>query len=153
MKDVARLIWEMSKADRSLDGLELKGMFHKKVQLDQEELRLKLKELVAKQIKKEPQPYKAEIVLSADTKSEFCIFGAIATIKSQNGRPSGGSGKQCVDKFTYQTATLDWVEVTNIETQMLIDAAIVPLGLKWKIQSPNYNNAVAVSWRHWNDDE
>ena len=148
MKDVATLIWEIAKADKTMDGLTLKEMFHKKVQLDQEDLRLKLKEIVARQIRKEPQPYKAEIALSSDPKHDNYIFGGMAQIRSQSARPV-----VCSEKFIYRTHQApEWIEVTNIETQMLIDAAVIPLGLKWKIQSPNFNNVMVVSWKHWHDE-
>lgn len=43
--DVARIIWEMAKADKSLDGLALKDMYHRKLEMDGDELRTKLKNL------------------------------------------------------------------------------------------------------------
>lgn len=129
--DVAKLIWEMAKEDKSMDGRELKDLFLKKIVMDATDLKKKLKSLVEQQIKSEMQPFNTELTLN-----KTAIFGGTANRVVHRGE---------LGKYTYMVNN-DVYYINNLETQMLIDAAIVPLDLKWKL---DYNNNVVVSWKHW----
>lgn len=120
-------------------------MFAKKIEFDGDELRIKLRDMVANQIKVERQPYRSEITLTVDQKSPNYMFGAAATTIIHKTNPFE---KKIPPQYIYavnQPAT-DWIEISNSETQMLIDAAIIPLDLKWRI---NNNFLVVISWKHW----
>lgn len=148
-KDVATLIWEMAKADKSLDGLSLREMYRRKVNLDGDELRTKLKTIVANQIKTELQPYKAEVTLTDNQLTKGYIFGGIAhgcktTAVFENG---------VLPPFAYKnTDGTSYTVVTNLESQFLIEYAIIPLGLKWRVMAPGVNNSIIISWKHWSED-
>ena len=141
--DVAKIIWKMAKDDKSLDSLSLKDLFHKKIEMDADDLRMKLKDIVATQIKTEIQPFKSEITLSSSTKSITYIFGATAV--SSRKQQTMVVPEQYVYRNVGSSGELLY-EITNSDTQMLIDKAIIPLDLKWKL---DYTNNVIVSWKHW----
>jgi hypothetical protein len=142
-QDVARLIWEMAKADKTLDGLKLKEMFRRKVDQHADELITRLKDIVSERIKTEMQPHKAEIMLTSDNRAkEGAIFGGTSMSKSVT-QPLVPPSQYCYHD------SVNYFLVTNSETQFLISHAIIPLDLKWKIMSPGVNNNIVVSWRHW----
>ena len=147
MKDVATIIWEMAKADKSFDGLSLKAMYRKKADHDADDLRLALKQIVSTHIQKEKQPFNAQLTLADESDGEskyHKIFGGRAACKMYRNRPVNVSEQYC-----YADGS-DWYEVTNPQTRMLIDAAIIPLDLKWKLYAPPHANNLVVSWSHWN---
>lgn len=152
-KDVATLIWEMAKADKSLDGLSLREMYRRKVNIDGDELRTKLKTIVANQIKTELQPYKSELTLTDNqlTKGSNYIFGGIAHgCKSVTPLPVDNGA---IPPFSYKNPDgLTYSVVTNPESQFLIEYAIIPLGLKWRVMAPGVNNSIIISWKHWSED-
>jgi hypothetical protein len=147
----------MAKADKSLDGLSLREMYRRKVNLDGDELRTKLKTIVANQIKTELQPYKAELTLTDNqvTKGSNYIFGGIAHgCKTtpiivpivENGAAAPPFSYKNTDATTYTV-------ITNPESQFLIEYAIIPLGLKWRVMAPGVNNSIIISWKHWSDED
>jgi len=141
--DVAKLIWDMAKNDKTLDGLSLKQMFKHKVNIDADELKKRLKVIVEEQIKTEIQPCKSEITLSSDTTKTRFIFGATACAV----RRTASTGNPIPGKYIFVLDNAgSYLEVTNMETRMLIDSAIIPLDLKWKL---DLSNMVIVSWKHW----
>ena len=144
MKDVATIIWEMAKADKSFDGLSLKAMYRKKADLDADELRLTLKQIVSTHIQQQKQPFNSQLFLADESDGEsqrHKIFGGKAACKMYRNRPGN-----VLEQYCFVDGS-DWYEVTNSQTRMLIDAAIIPLDLKWKLSHTNY---LIVSWSHWN---
>ncbi len=147
MKDVATIIWRLAKEDKSFDGLTLKEMFRKKCELDADELREKLRDIVANHIKTQRQPNYAELVLSNDDKNPNYIFGGRGDVKictCSSRFPDYKAGP-----FSYHLALQDWVEVVSESTKYLIESAIIPLDLKWRIHAPAGFCSVIVSWKHW----
>lgn len=142
-RDVARIIVDMINADKTLDGLKLKEMFMKKVDMDGDEIKQKLRDLVAAKIKSERQPLRCEIILTDAT-----IFGGNCTIKYyQTEQPKSPFIQQMPNDPRV------WVEITNPETRFLIKYAVLPLQLQWKLnQQQNGYGSICVTWKHWADE-
>lgn len=152
--DIANLIWQFAKNDKSLDGLELQQMYKKKIKIDADEQRGNLKKIIADHIKKKLQPINTKIVLDDDQ-----IIGGLANSRKHEIRPNRGTNmtpekKAKLDEniYAYQANEFRYIEVTNQASQMLIKCAIIPLNLKWKLQN-DYNNTsnIEVSWGHWSE--
>ena len=151
-RDVARLIWKLSKEDKNLDGLELQAMYKKKIKIDADMQREKLKNLVSNFIKNNYQPVKSKTILSSDV-----IVGGTATSTKHQIHPNRGDQmspekRAGLDEniYAYKSSSFDYVEVTNRESQNLIKYAIVPLSLNWKLENPyNWNSNIEISWDHW----
>ena len=139
--DVAKIIYTMSKRDANMDGLELKELFRKKVDCDSENLKKTLRTFIEQKIKSEIQPFYSELSLSGTQMQSNYIFGGQASVKLAS---------SCPEKYKFRKPNSDIYEVVNSETKMLIDKAIIPLDLKWRL---GYGNEVIVSWTHWIDSK
>jgi hypothetical protein len=150
-RNLAKMIWEIAKNDKTLDGLELQEMYKKKIRIDADDQKEKLKKIVADYIKGNYQPVKTSIVLENNG-----IIGGMATYTQHQLRPNSGPPmteerrtelNNSIYAYKHQ---FGYMEVTNRESQNLIKYAILPLGLKWKLQSWNgYNSQIVISWDHW----
>ena len=65
-KDIASIIFDLIKNDRTLEGLELKEMYKRKIKNDAEDLRTALKDLIADRIKTSYQPLNNKLELCDD---------------------------------------------------------------------------------------
>jgi len=144
-KDVANLIWQLAKNDKTLEGLALMEMFHKKVCLDVEKIRVQLKGYIAEKIKTTLQPLHSTLMLSDinNGAKKNQILGGLAMIQQLKG-PIESS-------FCYTTIAGNVYLITNDETKFLIESIIPCLDLKWSIKDPGFENNIVVSWKHWND--
>lgn len=77
--------------------------------------------------------------------SEDKIIGAMARCNTKN-----IVGLVAQPSFSYKDSG-NYIIVTNVESQFLIEYAIVPLDLKWRLINPGINNNIIVSWQHWKD--
>lgn len=147
-KDVANLIWQLAKSDKSLQGLALKEMFHKKIEFDEEMIRERLKYLIAEKIKGTIQPLNSSLILSGEKDNRWnypMIIGGTAKV-SKTTDTVAQSKTDYIDKQGYV-----W-KITNDETKFLIESAILPMDLIWEIKDPGFqNNNICVSWKHWRD--
>jgi hypothetical protein len=139
-KDVATYIWELAKADKNLDGLTLKQLFKKKLEIDRDELREKLRDLVAQKIKSERQ-IRCELTLD-----DNMIFGGFCVARLHGSHEVKPKSTGFVQDF----ADGRWLEVSNPETKTLIEYAILPLQLKWSIMPGS--NQITISWAHWKNE-
>lgn len=150
-RNLAKMIWEIAKNDKTLDGLELQEMYKKKIRIDADDQKEKLKKIVADYIKGNYQPVKTSIILANDM-----ITGGVAQYTQHQLRPNSGPPmpeerrtelNNNIYAYKYQ---FGYIEVTNRESQNLIKYAILPLGLKWKLNTMNgYNSQIVISWDHW----
>jgi hypothetical protein len=115
--------------------------YRKKIDHDADDLRRRLKDLVAEQIKKHRQPDNASIRLSSRTDMPNYIFGGTAAFGTFLVIPKNTSAMFCYKNI----GTEEYTVVTNIESQNLIASAITPLDLKWRLSNAN----IMVSWDHW----
>ena len=152
-KDVGRVIWELAKADKTLDGLELQAMYKKKIKIDSDAQREKLKEIVSEFIKNNYQPVQSKMKLTDD----LIIGGRTKGNKTYKIRPNRGaalSPQQIAELetniYAYKASDFDYVEVTVRESKNLIKYAIIPLNLNWELEScGNYYSNFIISWNHW----
>lgn len=149
--DVARLIIEYLNSDKSLDGLELKEMFKKKIKIDADHVREKLKRLVSNHIANNVQPVHNTLVLHSDIimgggNVQFDEFSIAST-------PPGRVGELQKDVCTLKAA-FNYITIKNPESRKLIQDAIVPLDLKWTVEyKKEYKCYVLiVNWAHWHDE-
>lgn len=147
-RNLAKMIWDIAKADKDLDGLALRDMYKKKIRIDADEQREKLKGLVADHIQKNYQPVKNKMVLTNDM-----IIGGTAnkeTHKIRDGMTQEQRERLDNSIYAYKSSNFDYAEVTNRESRNLIKYAIIPLDLKWKLQTPhNWSSNIEISWDHW----
>lgn len=141
-KDIATYIWEMAKADKLYDGLTLRQMFAKKVENDADEIRQKLRDLVAKKIQSERQPGRCELILGESIYGGSCLLG-----KHPAGDPKP---ENCMYVTEPANSGGVWYEVYNTESQCLIKFAIIPLQLKWFVSLGS--SQITVSWKHWMEE-
>jgi hypothetical protein len=147
--DIAKKIWELAQKDANMDGLLLKEMFHKKVDIDFKALKTRLRDIISNHIKSNFQPCKSSITLSPDPTNPDFIIGANPSYIEKFSVPDKNIPKQYIyDKHNGRDQ--HYYEVQNIETMMLIDCAILPLGLKWRLDS--HKRLLVVSWTHWMDE-
>ena len=143
--DLARKIWELSLVDVPEDDvLELKHHFHQGIAKDKIRIRKNLKKLVLKTIKKEYQPVVTTLILT-----NHAIAGGEPSqhsTKKHKIRDASVELKESI--FTIKSGIFDLIEISDHATKFLIENAILPLDLKWKIVGLG-SGYVKVSWTHW----
>jgi hypothetical protein len=151
MKDIAHLIAEYVNNDTSLDGLELKEMYFKKIRLDCNSVRESLKKLISSHIQNNVQPEHNELKIDP-----LCVYGTSKVTLIETSKSRVLDLKQLEklenDIYTYSTPErLSYLTVTDGACKNLICNAIIPLDLKWRLDWSNVDKGyvIVVSWAHW----
>jgi hypothetical protein len=146
-KDIGRVIWDMAKSDKTLDGKNLREDFFKKIELDKDLIRESLREKVLDHIKMKIQPFNTYIILN----DANMMFGSMPNTKmtyitNDNREMLENDAK--TNRYLKKDRGISgdaYFEIVNSETKYLIDNAILPLNLEWSINK----GYITVSWSHW----
>lgn len=138
--DVAKIIWNMAKNDKSFEGLTLKETYNKKKQIESNEIRKKLFDIISDHIKKNPTTSNTLMLSNCGLRGINPIFekkrvGEVNDVRTNE--------MKCFDKKDNSV----FFEVTNEESKNLIKEGFIPLDLKWNIDT--MYNTFTVSWGHW----
>jgi hypothetical protein len=146
-KNLARMIYDMAKADTDLSG-DLKQVYKNKIRIDRNKQRVDLETFVKDYIIKNSQPIHNYVVLGTDSNLEGTW---VKFIKYSASQITDTKIKELNDNIyvCYKYGT--YYEITNAETKNLIKYGILPLDFEWTL-TDNYDSIV-ISWRHWNIDD
>ena len=144
-KDIAIIIWEMAKREENFEKTALKGIFKVRYQEDAKKLKKELQEYVENCIRKFNQLTLTRFDVPYDLAGylEFSqICDDVATEDVRKSQYSYYDGKK-----------KSWILISNEQAKRLIDVAIIPLDLKWSMESVisyrDRKNVIRVTWDHW----
>lgn len=135
-KEMAKMIWELSqKDDPSIDRIQLKDVLWKIVETQKRLLRNKLKQLVIDFMENNNVGVVTEMTLT----SEKIEGGKVSNYSIR--KATGGDDSESI--FLGERAGQNYI-VVDPASCFLIQYAILPLGLTWRL---NGNNYIIISWK------
>lgn len=141
-KDVAREIWKLAVEDTSYHNMELKDIYMKKLRHEKRALLIAVKECVAKYIQTSHQSFSSVLNLNGN----MAILGYLAQFRKYriddtlHPYSEGNIFMMKIDETFY-------IEIINEQSKFLIEHALIPLDLRWKINE--YDKNFQLSWDHW----
>jgi len=145
-KNLARMIYDMAKADTDLSG-DLKQVYKNKIQMDRNKHRVDLEKFVREYIIKKYQPIHNSVILDRNCDIEGTY---LKYLKHSAEQMTDIKKKELADNIYVCYKYGVYYEISNIETKNLIKYAILPLDLKWALNDDLTN--MIVSWHHWNKE-
>lgn len=145
--DVANIIYELAKNDKSLTELTLQEMYREKSRQDSEKTKQKLYDIVSKHISDNLQPGNNSIELSEDVIEGGSFKSYKGAVRLSNYTP---------DEYTfYCKTTKTYYTVNEMKSKHLIKSGIIPLNLKWygKTSKDGGGNIIVIDWSHWESQE
>ena len=139
-KNLAQMIYNIAKEDKNFHGLQLQELYKKKIQLDIDNQRDTLKKVVEKFIMNNYQ---------AGDETKITLDDDMVTGGTAIYNPTDEDVNNIfVSDDDYSTKNL---KVTNLKSQNLIEHAIIPLGLKWRLKRIDKFQValIKISWDHW----
>ena len=143
--DVAKLIWEISKNDKSFEGLSLKELYKKKRRIEQDEMRSNLSKLVSDFIKENPT---TKCSMTIHKNSAILGTGGLVYVKIRS-LDTNFNPEITTSIFSQKIDDTTWFCVTNNDSKSLIEEGFIPLDFKWSINT--FHSCFNISWEHWDE--